>query len=288
MRKIAGIVIGVLSIVVLTLSGSPRPAQAQGPVTPLPPPPQPTLIPLDGYEQAASSANAQAQAASSKLAVAQTEYAQAQQLAAQANAKLAEAKQARDQQLLEQAVTLSTQAKDLADQATAKIAAADLLMGDAQALIASQSADNVALQSDLQTLRVELTGTREQLTVAQLYGQDLNRQNVSLSQQMDRQIHQTNTWLVMLSLSLIIAAIMAFIMLRRTAQLQHLLQKATTATDQTPGPAGNSDAATTVVDETGTILYEEPEADEELSLMLANVFANTTPRPGSAANAACG
>jgi hypothetical protein len=81
---------------------------------------------------------------------------------------------------------------------------------------------------------------------------------------------------------------MAFVMLRRTAQLQHLLQAATPA--QTPAtasqPAGNPDAATTVIDETGTILYEEPEADEELSLMLANVFANATPKPGPASSAA--
>jgi hypothetical protein len=280
MRKVVGVVIGMLSLIILTLSSSPQPVQAQGPVTPPPPPPQPTVIPLQGYEQAASSANAQAQAANSRLAAAQAEYAQAQQLAAQANAKLAEAKQARDRQLLEQSVTLATQAKGLADQAVAKIAAADLLMGDAQALIASQSAANVALRSDLQNLQTELAGTRLQLTAAQAYGQELSAQNT-------RQTQQMNTWLVMLSFSLIIAAIMAFIMLRRTAQLQHLLQTATTVQTPTPAPAPavNAAAATTVVDEAGTILYEEPDADEELGLMLASVF-NTPARPGPAASAA--
>ena len=280
MRKVVGVVSGMLSLIILTLSSSPQPVQAQGPVTPPPPPPQPTVIPLQGYEQAASSANAQAQAANSRLAAAQAEYAQAQQLAAQANAKLAEAKQARDRQLLEQSVTLATQAKGLADQAVAKIAAADLLMGDAQALIASQSAANVALRSDLQNLQTELAGTRLQLTAAQAYGQELSAQNT-------RQTQQMNTWLVMLSFSLIIAAIMAFIMLRRTAQLQHLLQTATTVQTSTPAPAPavNAAAATTVVDEAGTILYEEPDADEELGLMLASVF-NTPARPGPAASAA--
>jgi hypothetical protein len=288
MRKIVGVIIGVLSIVGLMLSGPPRLVQAQGPVTPPPPPPQPTVIPLDGYEQAASSANAQAQAASGKLAAAQAEYAQAQQLAAQANAKLAEAKQARDRQLLEQSVTLATQAKDLADQATAKIAAADRLMGDAQALIASQSAANVALQSDLKALGVELAGVREQLSAAQLNAQDLRGQNLSLTQQMTRQTQQMNTWLVMLSFSLIIAAIMAFVMLRRTAQLQHMLQTAATVQTPTavPASATNPAAAATVVDETGTILYEEPDADEELSVMLANVFSNPAPRPGPAPSVA--
>lgn len=280
MRKIVGVIIGVLSIVGLMLGSPPQLVQAQGPVTPPPPPPQPTVIPLDGYEQAASSANAQAQAASGKLAAAQAEYAQAQQLAAQANAKLAEAKQARDRQMLEQSVTLSTQAKDLADQATAKITAADRLMGDAQALIASQGAANVALQSDLRNLQTELAGIRQQLTAAQAYGQELGAQNV-------RQTQQMNTWLVMLSFSLIIAAIMAFVMLRRTAQMQHLLQTATAVQTPTPAPApAPNAAATTVVDETGTILYEEPDADEELGLMLANVFSHTAPRPGPAASVA--
>ena len=256
----------MLSLLLLLLSTSPASVRAQGPATPPPPPPQPTVIPLDGYEQAASSANAQAQAAGGKLAQAQAEYMQAQALAAQANAKLAEAKQARDRQLLEQSVTLATQAKDLADQSVAKVNAAEKLLGDAQTQIADQSALNRALGTDLNNLRGQLSSTADQLTAAQRYADDLRGQ-------IRRTDQQVTTLIVMLSFSLIVAAVMALVMLIRTRQAHELLRVAITVQDPPPAPAPTAPpAATPVVDEIGTLLYEEPEVDEELKLMLANVF----------------
>jgi hypothetical protein len=266
-----GVVLGALLLFGTTAST----ARAQGPATPPPPPPQPTVIPLEGYEHAANSAQAQAQAAGSKLARAQAEYAQAQALAAQASAQLAEAKQARDRQLLEQSVTLSTQAKDLADQSLAKIAAAEKLMGDAQAQIADQSTLNVALVSDLKSLRVQLTGTVEQLTATQRHAEDLRSQ-------IKRNDQQVSTLIVMLSFSLIVAAVMALVMLIRTRQAQELWRVAATVQTPPPAPVPTSPPVpATVIDEDGTLLYEEPEVDEELGLMLANVFRPSTSPSGA-------
>ena len=264
-----------LSLGLLWLSASPVTVRAQGPATPPPPPPQPTVIPLDGYEQAASSANAQAQAAGGKLAQAQAEYMQAQALATQANAKLAEAKQARDRQLLEQSVTLATQAKDLADQSAAKVLAAEKLMGDAQTQIAMQSAQNVALLSDLKMLRGQLSSTTDQLAAAQDTAADLRGQ-------IRRTDQQVNTLMIMLSFSLIVAAVIAVVLIIRTRQAHNLLQ--VIANVQTPSTApapATPPAAGPVVDERGTLLYEEPEVDEELSLMLSNVFRPSTSPNGA-------
>jgi chromosome segregation ATPase len=249
--------------------------RAQGPATPPPPPPQPTVIPLDGYEQAASSANAQAQAAGGKLAQAQAEYMQAQALVTQANAKLAEAKQARDRQLLEQSVTLATQAKDLADQSAAKVLAAEKLMGDAQAQISDQSAQNVALVSDLKMLRGQLSSTTDQLAAAQDTAADLRGQ-------IRRTDQQVNTLMIMLSLSLIVAAVMAVVLIIRTRQAHNLLQVIANVQTPSTAPAPSAPpAAGPVVDERGTLLYEEPEVDEELSLMLSNVFRPSTSPNGA-------
>jgi hypothetical protein len=256
---------------VLALSGlwwllnfSPQPAHAQGPATPPPLPPPPTAIPLAGYEQAVSRANAQAQAAGSQLAQAQAEYAQAKALAAQANARLAEAKQARDQQLLEQAVTLATQAKDLADQSAGKVTLAEHLMGDAQAQLAEQSARNVALLSDLNTLQVQLAGSTDQLAAVQRYADDLRGQ-------IRRTDQQVNTLIRWLSFSLGVAAVMALVMMRRTHQVQELLRGMATITQPPPAPPPTPSPAP-VIDEQGTLLYEETDVDEELSLLLADVF----------------
>ncbi len=262
-----------LSLGLLLLSASPVTVRAQGPATPPPPPPQPTVIPLDGYEQAASSANAQAQAAGGKLAQAQTEYMQAQALATQANAKLAEAKQARDRQLLEQSVTLATQAKDLADQSMAKVFAAEKLMGDAQTQIAVQSAQNVALLSDLKMLRGQLSSTTDQLAAAQDTAADLRGQ-------IRRTDQQVNALMIMLSLSLIVAAVMAVVLIIRTRQAHNLLQVIANVQTPSTAPAPSAPpAAGPVVDEHGTLLYEEPEVDEELSRMLTNVFNRPNPAP---------
>lgn len=264
-----GVMLGALGV----LSIAPSTAQAQGPATP--PPPEPTVIPLEGYERAVNQANAQAQAAGSKLAQAQAEYSQAQTLAAQANAKLAEVKQARERQLLEQSVTLATQAKDLAEQSLVKVAAAERLLDDAQAQLAEQSALNVALVSDLKSLRIQFTGTVEQLTAAQRHAEDLRGQ-------IKRNNQHVSTLIVLLSFSLIVAAVMALVMLTRTRQAQELWRVA--ATEQTPAPApapASPPVPATVIDEDGTLLYEEPEVDEELSLMLANVF-RPNPSPSGA------
>jgi hypothetical protein len=265
---------GVMAALIgLLLSATPVTVQAQGPATPPPPPPPPTMIPLDGYEQAASNASAQAQAAGGKLAQAQAEYAQAQALAAQANAKLAEAKQARDRQWLEQSVTLATQAKDLADQSLSKVAAAEKLMGDAQALIAVQGAQNVALKSDLGMLRSQLSSTIDQLTAAQRYTDDLHGQIYRADQQV------TKLFLALL-VSLVVAAGMALVMIIRMRQTQEMLRLVATVQTPSSAPAPAAPpAAGPVVDENGTLLYEEPEVDEELSLMLTNVFNRPNPAP---------
>ena len=264
-----------VALIGLLLSATPVTVRAQGPATPPPPPPPPTVIPLDGYQQAASNANAQAQAAGGKLAQAQAEYAQAQALAAAADAKLAEAKRARDHQLLEQSVTLATQAKDLADQSTARVLAAEKLMGDAQALIAGQSAQNVALESDLKMLHSQLNSTTDQLTgqltAAQRYADDLRGQIYRADQQATKLI-------MALAASLLVATGMALNMIVRMRQTQEMLRLVATVQTSSSGPAPAAPLATgPVVDENGTLLYEEPEVDEELSLMLTNVFRPNQP-----------